>query len=207
MVAPSFQGLCAISFLALVQAKIIGFDSFIETYARTYTNGSSEFKMRRGLYEKRKAESELHNNNPKRMWTAGVNKLWDWTEPELKTLRGWDGSAMPAGGSHRSVRKHTQFLQQQSELPQEKIWSNLATAHRVRNQGDCGSCWAIAAASVLEAHVEIYTNKPRTFSAQQIVECTQNPRHCGGDGGCQEAAPSGPCRKGACNDDTGMRGS
>ena len=30
--------------------------------------------------------------------TAGVNKLWDWTESELQTLRGWDGSMQPEGG-------------------------------------------------------------------------------------------------------------
>jgi len=40
---------------------------------------------------------------------------------------------------------------------------------------------------VLEAHSEIQTGSNRTFSAQQIVECTPNLRHCGGDGGCQGA--------------------
>merc|ERR1719491_365055 len=163
----SVHSICAISLLAVVQAKIVGFNSFIEMYARSYSNRSSEFEMRRTLYEKRKADSEMHNSNPNRMWTAGVNKLWDWTEEELRTLRGWDGSARPSGGSSRSVRKHTQFLQQQGELPKEKVWSNLAMSHHVRNQGDCGSCWAIAAATVLEGHVEIYTGKQRTFSAQQ----------------------------------------
>jgi cathepsin L len=116
-----------------------------------------------------------------------VNKLWDWTESELKTLRGWDGSATPAGGSSHSIRKHATFLQQEEELPKEKMWTNLATAQHIRNQGDCGSCWAIAASTVLEGHSEIYKGTPRTFSAQQIVECTPNPRHCGGDGGCKGA--------------------
>merc|ERR1719399_1328505 len=108
---------------------------------------------------------------------------------ELKTLRGWDGSAMPAGGggSSRSVHKHATFLQQEADLPKEKLWTDLATAQHIRNQGDCGSCRAIAASTVLEGHAEIYTGKPRTFSAQQIVQCTPNPRHCGGDGGCKGA--------------------
>merc|ERR1719335_1946694 len=92
----------------------------------------------------------------------------------------------PNGGGSRTVRKHATFLQG-SDLPKEKIWSGLNMARHVRNQGDCGSCWAIAAATVLEGHAEIYTGKPRTFSAQQIVACTPNPRHCGGDGGCKGA--------------------
>merc|ERR1719265_2623165 len=135
----------------------------------------------------RLAEAAQHNSNPARSWTAGVNKLWDWTESELQSLRGWDGSMQPEAGSSRGIRKHSSFLQQESELPKEKIWSDLQMAKHVRNQADCGSCWAIASATVLEGHAEIYTGKPRTFSAQQIVMCTPNPRHCGGDGGCKGA--------------------
>jgi len=158
----------------------------MELHSRSYQQGSAEFEERRALYLQRKADGELHNSAPERMWTAGVNKLWDWTESELKTLRGWDGS-MTADGSKRSVRAHSNFLQQEGELPKEKMWTNLATGQHIRNQGDCGSCWAIAVSTVLEGHSEIYKGTPRTFSAQQIVECTPNKRHCGGDGGCKGA--------------------
>jgi len=102
-------------------------------------------------------------------------------------LRGWDGSVRPSG-TGRAVRPHRAFLQQEDEddteeLPKEKLWADLGASRHVRDQGDCGSCWAIASATVLEAHAEIYGH-PRTFSAQQIVECTPNPRSCGGNGGC-----------------------
>jgi cathepsin L len=167
--------------------KLIPFESFVELHGRTYLEGSAEHQERKALYEQRKSEAETHNSDPARLWTAGVNKLWDWTESELQTLRGWDGSSRPAGGGAGAVRKHAAFLQQEGELPKEKIWSDLAMSHRIKNQGDCGSCWAIASASVLEGHYEIYKGTPRTFSAQQIVACTPNPRHCGGDGGCQGA--------------------
>jgi len=184
----AFALLIAVGGVALSSAtELPTFESFIELHGRSYQEGSAEFEERKALYQQRKADSELHNSIPTRLWTAGVNKLWDWTEAELKTLRGWDGSMMPDGGSTRSVRKHATFLQQTSDLPKEKMWSELATSQHIRNQGDCGSCWAIAASTVLEGHAEIYNGKPRTFSAQQIVECTPNPRHCGGDGGCKGA--------------------
>jgi len=167
-------------------ARMMTFESFVEMHGRSYAKGSTEFEERRALYQTRLASAEEHNSNQDRLWTAGVNKLWDWTDAEYKTLRGWDGSSRPSSGG-RSSRRNIAFLQQVDDLPEEKIWSNLAMAHRVKNQADCGSCWAIAAASVLEGHAEIHLGKPRTFSAQQIVECTPNPRHCGGDGGCQGA--------------------
>lgn len=188
MAVQCFQSVFVSSLIALVHAQdLMSFESFIQVYKRSYQHGSSDFQVRRTLYEQRKALSELHNSNPSRLWTAGVNKLWDWKESELQTLRGWDGSMMPAGGSTRTVRKHGTFLQQQDNFPKEKVWSSLAMARRVKNQGDCGSCWAIAAATVLEGHTEIYTGRDRSFSAQQIVACTPNPRHCGGDGGCKGA--------------------
>jgi cathepsin L len=167
--------------------ELASFESFMQLHGRTYQEASAEYTMRRALYQQRKEVSEQHNSNSNRLWTAGVNKLWDWTESEMQSLRGWDGAMMPEGGSSRSVRKHATFLQAESDLPKEKLWTSLQTAQHIRNQGDCGSCWAIAASTVLEAHSEIYTGKARTFSAQQIVECTPNPRHCGGDGGCKGA--------------------
>jgi len=72
-------------------------------------------------------------------------------------------------------------------LPKAKMWDNLQTMAYVKNQADCGSCWAIAASTVIEAHNEIYNKKHRIFSTQQIVDCTPNPRHCGGEGGCKGA--------------------
>merc|ERR1719478_1044215 len=133
----SFFGLPIATILAVAYAQELPtFESFIELHGRSYQQGSAEFNERKALYQQRKADSELHNSVPDRLWTAGVNKLWDWTESELKTLRGWDGSMMPEGGSSRTVRKHATFLQQDADLPKEKMWTNLATAQHIRNQGD-----------------------------------------------------------------------
>jgi len=180
--------LCAAAFSATAAAhELPTFDSFVELNARSYQRGSAEFEQRKALYEQRLMDAEAQNNSPNSQWKAGVNKLWDWTQSELMTLRGWDGSATPEGGSSRSIGKHSSFLQQTSDLPTEKMWNSLDTFGYVKNQGDCGSCWAIASATVLEAHNEIYNGNHRVFSTQQIVECTPNPRHCGGDGGCKGA--------------------
>jgi len=163
------------------------FDSFVELHARSYQRGSAEFEERKALYEQRVTDAETQNNSPNKQWVAGANKLWDWTEGELSTLRGWDGASMPEGGSSRSVSKHSSFLQEKKELPKQKLWDDLQTFAYVKNQGECGSCWAIASSTVIEAHHEIYSGKHTIFSTQQIVDCTPNPRHCGGEGGCKGA--------------------
>eukprot|EP00927_Polykrikos_kofoidii_P009241 TRINITY_DN1383_c0_g2_i1.p1 TRINITY_DN1383_c0_g2~~TRINITY_DN1383_c0_g2_i1.p1 ORF type:complete len:388 (+),score=42.74 TRINITY_DN1383_c0_g2_i1:79-1242(+) len=162
------------------------FDSFIELYGRAYLKGTSEYEEREALYQKRVADVQ-RQNQVKGRWSAGVNKLSDWTEDELQNLRGWNGDVRPLHSGSRTSRVRGNFLQRQaedSELPVDKLWTNLETAKHIHNQGGCGSCWAIAASSVLEFHTEIHRGQRRTFSAQQIVSCTPNPRECGGTGRC-----------------------
>lgn len=174
--------------VAVAAAKRLpAFESFMELHSRSYQRGSAEFEQRKALYTQRLAEVQRQNGSPDKKWVAGMNKFSDWTESELHTLRGWDGSAMPEGHSSRIVSKHSAFLQQRIDLPKEKTWDDLTTFLYTKDQGNCGSCWAIAAETVLEAHNEIYNKNHRIFSTQQIVECTPNPRHCGGDGGCKGA--------------------
>lgn len=164
-------------------AGLPSFDSFIQKYGRSYQQGSAEYHMRASVYEKNRLAAEKQNSRADKLWTAGVNKLSDWSESEFKSLLGWDGSVRPsARSSHAIVRPHSNFLQQ--NVPEEKDWSKLEMSKQVKDQGPCGSCWAIAAATVLEGHYEIYSGKFRTFSAQQMVDCTPNPRKCGGTGGC-----------------------
>jgi len=166
--------------------ELLTFESFVELHARSYQQESAEFVQRKALYQQRLADAKVQNSSPDKMWVAGVNKLWDWTEAELQTLRGWDGSMMPEGGS-RNIARHGAFLQTTADLPKEKSYEDLETFAYVKNQASCGSCWAIASATVIEANNEIYNGKHRVFSTQQIVDCTPNPRHCGGEGGCKGA--------------------
>jgi len=178
--------------LSLTSVSSNTFEAFVEKHGRSYGKaGTEEYEQRRELFEKTLSDVKAHNSKANRRWTAGLNKLADWTESELKSLRGYDGSVRTAAHSgSRGAKASRAFLQAKSDdfsdLPEEKSWATLETAQHIRNQGSCGSCWAIATATVLEFHTEIHGNK-RSFSPQQIVSCTQNPRDCGGTGMCQGA--------------------
>jgi len=73
-----------------------------------------------------------------------------------------------------------------SQMPESKLW-NTTEVGLLENQGGCGSCWAVAAANMVQLNYFIQTKQRRSFSAQELVDCTPNPKQCGGTGGCSGA--------------------
>lgn len=167
------------------------FDSFVQEFGRSYKIGSREYETRAALYKERLNEAEQWNARSGRRWTAGVSELWDYTADEFSALRGWRGGMNKLQTATHSAAVHrTGFLGKNSSnttlqpLPQEKHWFNLQSMQNVRQQEGCGSCWAMAAATVMEAHAELHASHTRTFSTQEIISCVSNPQECGGTGGC-----------------------
>jgi len=164
------------------------FAAFIQRHGRTYEQGSEEYQRRFDLFSARLEKAAALNARAGKLWTAGATKHADFSEEELSRLRGWSGSASPKrGGVGKSLRSGIALAQEDS-LPDEVTrWSNLSVLENVRDQGGCGSCWAVAASTVLDSHAEIYKSSQGSFAAQNILDCTPNPRKCGGSGGCQGA--------------------
>lgn len=188
--------------IQLKAQQIPTFASFVQTYKRIYEAGSAEYKQREALYAMRTTETLKHNEGADRLWSAGVNNLWDWTAAELAQLYGRRGhSNMKGGGGGKLAIVHAStFLSKNysavdnvtkvtpKTAPASKEWkSSLEVGSIVPDQGMCGSCWAIAASTVLQAHAQLYTQKTRTFAAQELVNCIPNPQECGGQGGCKGA--------------------
>jgi len=74
------------------------------------------------------------------------------------------------------------------KLPSSHDWSKiLKDGGKILNQGDCGSCWAIAAQGAIESQAAMLTNHSVSLSAQGMLGCTPNPQECGGTGGCNGA--------------------
>lgn len=164
------------------------FASFVEKYGRSYQEGSEEYERRLELFSQHVAKAEEINSRPGLLWKAGVTPLADYSEQELQAAKGWHGSASPTGGHGAPQGLRGAVLNQVSAeraLPKEVSYKleNLF----IRDQGACGSCWAITASTVLAAHAEIYNSSQQSFATQELVDCVANPQKCGGDGGCKGA--------------------
>jgi len=168
---------------------VANFDSFIAQYGRSYAPGSREYEDRRKLFEMRIGAMKNHNAKPARLWNAAINHLSDRTDSELVSLRGLRPLRVAKDASIGAVTPHRlrgHFLHQMKSdvLPSEMSWKNLSSVQADTNQAQCGSCWAVATATMLAANSEI-NGYSRTYSAQELVDCVPNPHRCGGTGGCQ----------------------
>ena len=165
------------------------FEVFRQKYGRSYEEGTEEYEHRYALFRKADVLAERFNSRPGRLWTAGTGPLADRSEEELQALRGWFGSARGQGRArHGNLRAASLAQLGSADTPQEFLnWTSLTTLANVRDQGGCGSCWAVTASTVLDSHAEIYKSKQRSFSAQELVSCVPNPKKCGGSGACSGA--------------------
>jgi len=68
-------------------------------------------------------------------------------------------------------------------------WREEGVISAVKNQGQCGSCWAFGATEQIEAYTAIASGSLVELSAQQVTSCAPNTLNCGGNGGCAGSTP------------------
>jgi cathepsin L len=115
----------------------------------------------------------------------GVNQFTDMTEPERKQYKGYRKHSIKEYLDERFLSVDQTPDYKITDFPASFDWAkkdNIVTA--VKNQRSCGSCWAFASTEVIESAAAIADKELKILAPQQLVDCTPNPKHCGGSGGC-----------------------
>lgn len=189
------------------------YDAFRAVHRAGQTAGETGAALARrlGVFRRTKERVERQNADPDRRWSASLNKFADYFDEEMHALMGYDRRASGAaggargggaGGSLLQVAADTGIDSEAAALAEQAQGTDDAYASKtidwrkvtplsmggdVREQGACGSCWAVAAAGALEAQIEKAGLDPVRLSSQELVDCVVNRRHCGGNGGCSGA--------------------
>jgi cathepsin L len=161
------------------------FEQYVKDFGKKYH--THEHPQRKALFDAELQRVMAHNTQkPAPMWRAGVNQFSDWTDVEKKTLRGATVSGKATGAKKRHVKKLGADM---GAYPYEVDYRNhvprILTA--VKDQGQCGSCWAHATTETIESYYALATKQLFDLSTEQVAACS--PASFGG-GNCNGNEPA-----------------
>jgi len=137
------------------------FHSFKAKFSKVYKSAAEE-RLRHSIFMRNVAEAEAHNNAGS-SYTKGINEWSDLTHTE------WEDIYI---GGYKHIATYSQPIQERTkaikDLPESKDWRDEGVITDVKNQGQCGSCWAFGTTEQIEAYTALAGNELVELSAQQV---------------------------------------
>ncbi|XP_058219544.1 senescence-specific cysteine protease SAG39-like [Rhododendron vialii] len=117
---------------------------------------------------------ESFNKAANKSYKLAVNQSADLTNEEFKLRNGFKSHGYSTVASSFKYENVT-------ATPSCMDWRKEGVVTPVKDQGDCGSCWAFSAVAAVEGINALKNGKLISLSEQELVDCDIN----GGDHGCQ----------------------
>ncbi len=113
---------------------------------------------------------------------------WEVADYEDNVFRGWTMGDLQSFLGRKSTpyaelpEADVETIAVPKSMPSSVSW-NGTCLHAIHNQGNCGSCWAFSAASVVSDRCCITLKDQGWLSPQELVSCDKSGENDGCDGG------------------------
>jgi hypothetical protein len=154
------------------------FTRFVSEHNKAYS--TSEFFQRFNIFKNN--VDYIRAENAKNMsYTLGMNQFGDLTAHEFKT--------QIVGGCFKGSAAYSTPTAPNGRAPTPVDWVAQGKVQKVKNQAQCGSCWAFAAIGALESAWAISKGGAvPDLSEQQLVDCAGSEGNQGCNGGLMNQA-------------------
>lgn len=152
---------------------------------KEYANSKEEAKRYNIWMETQKFVDDhmLKYHAGEKTFTVGMNKFADLTNKEFQELylaKVQDFKApIPPMCTPSSIMAN-------STMPASADWRTHGAVTPIKDQGQCGSCWAFSTVASLEGQHYLATNNLVSLSEQNLVDCSQNWGNFGCGGGLMD---------------------
>ena len=140
------------------------FSNFQEKFSKRYSN-LQELENRFSIFRENFVSIIKHNADVTQNFTMGINQFTDLTPEEFKMQ--YVGGLKAEVGSYGCKS----FSSSASGAPSSIDWRNENAVTSVKDQGQCGSCWAFSATGAIEGAWAISKGQLVDLSEQELVDC------------------------------------
>jgi len=155
------------------------FTQWMLTYSKVY--GTAEEEAHK--FATFKANYDFVNQwnaDPTQTSSVGLNEFADLNTEEFGALKGCLTMTQP---SMEPMVASEEVTSDAGALPASVDWRAKGAVTPIKNQGQCGSCWAFSTTGSLEGIYFISKGSLLSFSEQQLVDCSGSYGNEGCDGG------------------------
>jgi cathepsin L len=154
------------------------------THNKQYSN--VEENVRRAIWENNLKIVESHNLEADlgvHTFWLGMNAYADMTNKEFnRVMNGYNTTGQ------RSEGRQTFTFDPTVALPDTVDWRTQGYVTPIKDQGQCGSCWAFSATGSLEGQHFAKTKSLVSLSEQNLVDCSRKQGNMGCNGGLMDYA-------------------
>ncbi|KAG5683610.1 hypothetical protein PVAND_012883 [Polypedilum vanderplanki] len=154
------------------------FEEYKKKYNKSYQTREEEQQAKANYIQSEKAK-EAHNQRKnetyKQSTTEHSDKSYEW---KVKNRMGAKKSANSRASKASSKLPNSLSTRMGEDVPDSVDWSPWCSP--IKDQSDCGSCWAFASVAVLEYLMNVIRGEIITLSEQSLVDCDNSSSACGG---------------------------
>lgn len=143
---------------------------------------AAEYTYRQSVFQQNLALINSHNSDLSQTYTLGLTQFADITPEEFKEIYLTGLLEVQPRNNNENL-----LLGTEGRLGADIDWVSKGFTTPVKNQGQCGSCWAFSATGAMEGLSKARGNL-QSFSEQQLVDCSTGEGNMGCNGGLMDSA-------------------
>ncbi|KAK7251609.1 hypothetical protein RIF29_34953 [Crotalaria pallida] len=159
------------------------YEQWMANYDKVYKD-AHEREKHFNIFKENVNYIESFNNAGHKPYKLGINQFADLTNEEFTASRNRFKGHMCS-----SIIKTTTFKYKNvTTFPSAVDWRQKGVVTPVKDQGQCGCCWAFSAVAAMEGIHKISTGKLISLTEQELVDCDTNGVDQGCEGGLMDDA-------------------
>jgi len=154
------------------------FETFKSDFSKDYAHAQEEL-LRFDIFGRNVNMIRDFNTNKAASegYTMGINQFTDYTHEEYRVLLGYNASAK---------KPNPIAVFDTTNLDASVDWTTKGAVTPVKNQEQCGSCWAFSTTGATEGRLYIKNKKLVSLSEQELVDCAGSFGNQGCNGGLMD---------------------